>query len=187
MRNTVSPLTHNTDPHMANGTSLIFLFYFTVSSPQGRIDGRNALGALAYVPDSDKFVPSDARAPTQFDAFLLDKMQSDKPYGKSIALSNLGQLALPPWVSNVAWAQNQSPMGSPFYVDACGLAHVEGARKIDGNVALSLSVGYRLGSVGRGREEAFVNALKSAIMLIANDIEEKQTLGQVVSSLRKIP
>lgn len=101
-----------------------------------------------------------------------------------MALSNIGQIALPSSVRDVAWAQNQSPMGSPFYIDACGLAHVEGATKVNGNVALSLSVGYRQGSVGGGREEAFVSALRRAIILIANDMEEKQTFGNIVRALQ---
>ncbi|PWN19614.1 hypothetical protein BCV69DRAFT_26708 [Microstroma glucosiphilum] len=91
----------------------------SIVSSAERTRARYAIGALAFLPNSDDWQSTPER-PTQWEDYLLTKAHDSTPFGATFELSNLGKIYAPDWVSRVTWAQRPSIASTPLTVDACG-------------------------------------------------------------------
>ncbi len=145
-------------PCVASGSTdfwqLCSTYSHWISSSAGRSEARATTGMLAYVPDPADYIPHHGRDPTGWEGWLLDRVNSGKPFNKSLETSNLGRCPkLPAEIGQVTFTQRASVFGTAVVIGILG----------NQNGDLSVCVAWREGAaVDKTVMSAFVDCYRRA-------------------------
>lgn len=98
------------------------------ASPAAISAGRQKMGLLAYLPDSDTSTgKTDPKRATGWeDSYTTKFEQGVNPYSQSLSISNLGRSNLPVGATDMCWGFPGSPFAPPFSIALIG--HERGLR-----------------------------------------------------------
>lgn len=95
-------------------------------SSSGISAGRQAMGMLAYLPDSSTSSNDPKRATGWEDHYTTKFEKGENTYSQSLSFSNLGRTPLPPKATDLVWGFPGSPFAPPISVALVG--HERGLR-----------------------------------------------------------
>ncbi|GAA6056595.1 hypothetical protein JCM3770_006658 [Rhodotorula araucariae] len=133
-----------------------------LADPAARADAKGGMGLLAYVPNGAAGSGGAQDARTGFDVWMEEKLHSERPYGASFEVSNLGVLPPTGWegeggIDEVYWAQAAMAVGPALAINPIAVR--------GGNLAITLT--YRAGTVEEATVAAFWRSFERVLRRLA--------------------